>query len=291
MPASAISKTTKGICLIILSAFCFACMNVCVRLSGNLPSIQKSFFRNFIAMLFALCILLKEHASFRIEKQHLPYLVLRSLFGTLGILCNFYAVDHLLVADASILNKLSPFFAIIFSFLILKEKIKPFQAICVFLAFLGCICIVKPGFTDVSVLPACIGVLGGMGAGIAYTLVRLLGTRGVKGPFIVFFFSCFSCLVTLPYLIFHYAPMSGAQICFLLLAGLFAAGGQFTITAAYTYAPAREISIYDYSQILFATLLGFLLFGEIPDVLSFAGYGAIILASLMMFLYNKKQAT
>ena len=81
--------------------------------------------------------------------------------------------------------------------------------------------------------------------------------------------------------------MSGAQLGFLLLAGLFAAGGQFTITAAYTYAPAREISIYDYSQIVFATLLGLILFGEMPDLLSFAGYGCIILGSLMMFLYNR----
>lgn len=283
------SKTTKGICLIILSAFCFACMSVFVRLSGNLPSIQKSFFRNFIAMLFALFLLFKQHIPLKTEKQHLPCLVLRSLFGTIGILCNFYAVDHLLVADASILNKLSPFFAIIFSFLILKEKIRPIQAGCVILAFIGCLFIVKPGFQNVALLPALIGVAGGMSAGIAYTLVRMLGTRGVKGPFIVFFFSCFSCLVTLPYLIFHYTPMSVSQLGFLLLAGLAAAGGQFTITAAYTYAPAREISIYDYSQILFSTMFGFFLFGETPDTLSFIGYTTIILASLLMFLYNRKQ--
>ena len=75
----------------------------------------------------------------------------------------------------------------------------------------------------------------------------------------------------------------------LLLAGLAAAGGQFSITAAYTHAPAREISIYDYSQILFATLLGFLFFGEIPDGYSFLGYGLILIASVLMFLYNKKR--
>ncbi len=74
----------------------------------------------------------------------------------------------------------------------------------------------------------------------------------------------------------------------LLMAGLFAAGGQFTITAAYTYAPAGKISIFDYSQIIFATLLGFFLFGEIPDHYSFIGYGLIILASLGMFVYNMK---
>ena len=74
------------------------------------------------------------------------------------------------------------------------------------------------------------------------------------------------------------------------MAGLFAAGGQFSITAAYTYAPAGRISIFDYSQILFATLLGFFLFREIPDMYSFLGYGLIILASFGTFLYNRKQA-
>lgn len=279
----------KGIFYIVLSAFFFACMNVFVRLSGDLPSIQKSFFRNLIAMLFAALLLYRQRIPLNAGKGNLKYLIGRSLFGTLGILCNFYAVDHLLVADASILNKLSPFFAILFSMLLLRERVKPVQAFCVCLAFLGCLFITRPGFQNARLFPSLIGVLGGMSAGIAYTMVRLLGMRGVKGPFIVFFFSAFSCLVTLPYLIFFYAPMTLYQTGSLLLAGLAAAGGQFSITAAYTHAPAREISIYDYSQILFATLLGFLFFGEIPDGYSFLGYGLILLASVLMFLYNKKR--
>ena len=91
---------------------------------------------------------------------------------------------------------------------------------------------------------------------------------------IVFYFSMFSCVLLLPWLIFDFAPMTMKQLGTLLMAGLFAAGGQFTITTAYTYAPAGKISIFDYSQIIFATLLGFFLFGEIPDGYSFIGYGA-----------------
>ena len=278
----------KGMTMIILSAFFFACMNVSVRLAGDIPSIQKSFFRNLVAAVFAAIILLKNHVIPKVQKQYWEPLFLRCAFGTLGILCNFYAIDHLLVADASILNKLSPFFAIIFSFLILKEKIKPTQGICVLLAFIGCLFIVKPGFQNAEMIPALIGVCGGLGAGVAYTMVRVLGTHGVKGLVIVFYFSLFSCLFVLPYLIFNYTPMSSRQFLTLLMAGLFAAGGQFTITAAYTYAPAGKISIFDYSQIIFATLLGFILFGEIPDKYSFIGYGLIILASLGMFIYNMK---
>lgn len=278
----------KGMLMIILSAFCFACMNVCVRLAGDLPSMQKSFFRNLVAAVLAIAIVRKQNIPLKVEREHWPALALRCIFGTLGILCNFYAVDHLLVADASILNKLSPFFAILFSWLLLKEKLNLVQAGCVLLAFTGCLFVVKPGFQNAAFTSALIGVCGGLGAGIAYTMVRVLGTHGVKGPVIVFYFSLFSCLAVLPWLVIDYVPMTVRQLATLFLTGLFAAGGQFSITAAYTHAPARRISIFDYSQIIFATGLGFLLFGEIPDQYSFAGYGLIIAASLGMFIYNNK---
>ena len=102
--------------MIILSAFFFACMNVSVRLAGNLPSIQKSFFRNLVAAVFAAVILTKIILYQGCRSSIWEYFFLRCAFGTLGILCNFYAIDHLLVADASILNKLSPFLPLFFRF-------------------------------------------------------------------------------------------------------------------------------------------------------------------------------
>ena len=99
----------------------------------------------------------------------------------------------------------------------------------------------------------------------------------------VAFFSGFSCLVTLPYLIFDFHPMSGMQLVYLLFAGLAAAGGQFSITAAYFHAPAKEISVYDYSQILFSAAMGFIVFGQIPDVLSWIGYALICAMAVAMF--------
>ena len=146
----------KGMIMIILSAFFFACMNVSVRLAGNLPSVEKSFFRNLGAAVFAAVILCKDHTLPKINKKYWGPLILRCVCGTMGILCNFYAIDHLLVADASILNKLSPFFAIIFSFLLLKEKISPTQAVCVALAFVGCLFVVKPGFHNAEFMSALI---------------------------------------------------------------------------------------------------------------------------------------
>lgn len=279
----------RGVIMIILSAFCFACMNVSVRLAGDIPSIQKSFFRNLVAAVIAGAIVCKDRIPLRVKKEAYPALILRCIFGTAGILCNFYAIDHLFIADASILNKLSPFFAVIFSFLLLKEKIAPFQVFCVCMAFGGCLFIVKPGFQNTALLPALIGVFGGLGAGLAYTMVRRLGTIGVKGPVIVFYFSVFSCVFVIPWIVLHFTPMTLRQLAALLLAGLCAAGGQFSITAAYTYAPAKQISVYDYSQIIFASVLGFVLFGEIPDVYSLLGYLIIIASSVLIFFYNRRK--
>lgn len=276
----------KGIVYIVISALFFSLMNTCVRLSGDVPSIQKSFFRNFVAMIFAFILLLKNKDSLKWKEGNLKYLLLRATFGTVGILCNFYAVDHLVLSDASMLNKMSPFFAILFSYIILKEKANPLQWISVIVAFLGSLLIIKPTLSNMDLFPSIIGLTGGLGAGIAYTMVRVLGQRGENKGYIVFFFSAFSCLVTLPYLIFNFSPMSMTQTIYLLFAGVCACIAQFSITTAYCYAPAKEVSIYDYSQIIFSAIIGYFLFNQIPNSFSILGYIIICSMALFMFIYN-----
>ena len=283
------SKKYKGILFILCSAFCFAMMNVFVRLSGDLPSFQKSFFRNLVACLFALFLLIQSKEPLTYKKENMPLLILRSTLGTIGILCNFYAVDHLVLSDASMLNKLSPFFVVLFSYIFLHEKASPFEVGCVGIAFLGSLFIIKPSMQFTQMLPACIGFLGGLSAGSAYTCVRALSLRGEKGVKIVFFFSTFSCLFCIPFVLMDYTPMSLLQLFYLLMAGLFAAGGQFSITAAYANAPAKDISAYDYSQVIFSALLSIVLFGQIPDPFSWIGYIIIISTGIALFLRQRKR--
>lgn len=284
-----IKSRTKGTICIIISAFCFALMNTFVQLSGDLPFIQKSFFRNFVALIVAFFILIKEKRKFSFKINNLPFLLARAFCGTIGILCNFYAIDNLALSDASILNKMSPFFSILFCWLILKEKISLKQGIIIFGALIGSLFVIKPTFANANLFPSLVGLLGGLSAGIAYTMVRILGQRGENKSVIILFFSGFSCLVTLPYLLFSYVPMTLLQFLCLMGAGISAAGGQFGITSAYCYAPAKEISVYDYTQIIFAAVLGFLIFGQIPDFWSILGYIIIISMALAMFLYNNKK--
>ena len=271
------SKRTVGVLFILGAALCFALMNLFVNLAGDLPVMQKVFFRNLIASVAVFFLLLFQKEKFRIHsKECLFWLFLRSFVGFLGVILNFYAIDTIgSISDASILNKLSPFFAILFSVFLLKEKPKAYELIFVALAFFGALFVVKPTFTAAS-LPALAGVLSGASAGFAYSCVRVLGAKGERGLMTVFFFSAFSTLVALPFFVAFYEPMTPFQWASLLLAGVSATGGQFFITAAYRFAPAKEIAVFDYSQVLFAALLGFFFLHELPDVWSFAGYFIII---------------
>lgn len=282
-----ISNKNKGIIHILAAAFCFALMSFIVRLAGDVPSIQKCFFRNIVAAIVAFAILIRSEDKLKIQKANVPLLLIRSFCGCVGIICNFYAIDKINLSDANMLNKLSPFFAIIFSYFLLKEKANKIEWTAVVVAFVGAIFVMKPSF-QVEFLPALIGAMGGLGAGVAYTFVRLLGNRGERGPVIVFFFSAFSTLVTAPFLLFDYHPMSLWQWGILFLAGIAAMGGQLNITAAYTYAPAKEISVYDYSQIIFAAFLGFFFLDQVPDLLSVIGYVLIIGAAVGRWKYRER---
>lgn len=282
-----INKKYKGIMFITLAAFCFALMSTLVKCAGELPGIHKSFFRNIVAAVISFIVLSRKKIPIRPEKGSTRYLVMRSICGTSGIICNYYAIDHLMVPDASMLNKLSPFFVIIFSYFILKEKVKPYQVMCLVIAFIGALFVIKPGASVINIW-ALVGAFGGLSAGAAYTFVRILGKHKVEGSYIVWFFSTFSSLVAVPFMIFDPRAIPLRQLLLLLGAGLASCGGQFAITAAYSNSPAREISIFDYSQIIFATLFSFFILGEVPDRYSFIGYAIICLASFIMFTINKK---
>lgn len=267
-----LSPKTKGALAMIFSAFCFAGMNLAVSLAGDLPSIQKAIFRNCVAFFVSGFVCLKHGAKFSGNKKNWLPLMGRAACGTLGIICNFYAIDRLLLSDASMLNKMSPFFAVIFCALILKER-PYFRQICAVCgAFLGSLFVIKPSMNIFGNPGALVGLLGGFFAGMAYSLLRVCAKGGEKGEFIVMFFSLFSTVVLLPFVVLGYEAMTVKQVLLLITAGIFGTGGQFGITLAYSLAPPKEIALFDYSIVIFAALFGFIFFFQIPDLWSIAGY-------------------
>ena len=283
------SNILKGIFCIITAGFGFALMSLFVKLSGDLPSMQKGFFRNIIAVFISSIPLLKHWKVINTPKDKTGWLVLilRSVFGTIGLVLNFYAISHISLADSSIIQKLSPFIIIILSYIFFKEEMTRFQFFAIIIAFVGIILIIKPSGNDIISMGALAALSGALCAGIAYTCVRYLGTHNISGEFIIFFFSSLSSLMLLPYLILDYRTMTYYQLSMLLLAGISATIGQYGVTFAYKFAAAKNISVFDYSQVLFSGIFGYMFFGEFPDFQSLIGYIIVISVGIVLVLRSK----
>ena len=286
----------KGILAITASALGFALMALFVRLCDDygapVSSFQKSFFRNVVALAIAAVAWGRARAGRRedvrretkdvLSLKSKVLLLLRSSLGTIGIFANFYALSHITIAEGQTLNKTAPFFTVLFAWLFLGEKATRRQLLPLVLAFVGVVLIAKPGFAGAEAFPLAMGLLGGACAGGAYACVRSLRRHAVDPAFIILFFSAFSCCASVPFMVVEFDPMTWKQVLILFGAGAGAAMGQFGITLAYGYAAPREIAVFDYSNILFTAVFGFLFFGQVPDVFSLAGFGALVFSALRL---------
>lgn len=268
-------------------------MALFISLAGDMPVFQKAFFRNLVAIFMSYFILARSPEKFRIKKGSMPGLLMRASFGTIGILGNFYAISHTNMSDAMMLNKLSPFFAILTSIIVLKEAADSFQWAAILTALIGAIFVVKPSFlfgnlgvSGDDFFPLLVALIGGISAGIAYTFLRKVTLNGERPIIVVAFFSTFSCIALIPFIIFTYQPITLQQLFFCCMTGVSACFGQIFISSAYAACPAKEISIYDYSTVIFTALLGLIFLGDVPDWLSILGYAIIIGASVMNYMYN-----
>src|SRR5699024_6817715 len=150
-----------------------------------------------------------------------------------------------------------------------NEKVRNYQFIAMIVAIFGMLFVVKPEFSS-SMIPSIGGLFSGIFAASAYTCVRALSNRQALYTF-VFYFSFFSIIVLITFTMFTFEPMSTMQVIYLIGAGLAAAAGQIGITLAYSFAPAKDISIFTYASIIFTALFGFILFGESPDFYAILG--------------------
>lgn len=280
-------KTSKGraILFIICSSLFFTTMNTFGKLASSATAYQKTFISNIVATIIICSIIIYKKESLIGKKENRKYLLARGILGTLSISALYYSIDYLVLADSTMLSKLSPFFTLIFSYLILKEKVSHKQCIYLIVAFIGSLFIIKPQFNS-SILPALIGVLSAITAGLAYTMIRILGNK--EGFYtIILSFTGIATIVTFPSIFYNTSNLTLDNIIYLILGGLCFTAGQFFLTLAYKNAPASEISMYDYIGLIFAAIYGFLLFNESPDSLSILGYIIILSSSILNSLSNK----
>jgi drug/metabolite transporter (DMT)-like permease len=275
----------KSVILMLFSAFTFSSMQIIVKLLPQIPLMEKVFFRNFISLLISYFIIKKNRLSFFGAKENRKYLFYRYLFGFTGLILFFYATTQMLAADAAILNKLSPVFVIILAHYFHKEKINKTKLIVSAVSVIGALLVIKPKF-DSSVIPAAAGFISAILSGAAYLFIGMTEKESVYTT--VFYFSFFSSLSCVPFFFFDFVTPEINELILLALLGIFAALGQIALTFAYTGCPASDISIYDYSNIIFSSMLGFLFLKEIPDLLSVAGGVLILSASVYLYIKTKQ---
>ena len=281
-------KLLTGILLMLSAALGFACMSACVKLSGDLPAFQKVFFRNLIAVPFALFLLLKNREKISCRKENAVLLLLRCILGVIGVAGNYYALNYMMLSDVAVIVKLSPFVTLIVSSVLLGETFRLPQGLAVLAAFAGSVIVSRPGFREASFLPFLAAIASAFGAGSGYVCVRMLQKRGESSNLIILAFSCFSCLFCIPIMLGNYHPMEIHQLLLLVAAGVFACFGQFCMTYAYKYAASREISAVEYSQVIFAAVLSKYLFGQVPDLIGMIGYIIIFGAIIFNSIYSRR---
>jgi len=261
----------------ILSAASFASMAACVRFaSADLPQSEVVFFRNFVALLILLPLLFRNKVTLKSQCFHLH--LLRASSGLVAMYLYFYALNHLHLADALLLNYTSPIFIAIFAVLWLKESWTVHRRWALGLSLAGIALLFNPS-TDLFSLAGLLGLASGAMAGLALTTVKRLS--GHDDPVsIVVWFALLSSIVSVVPLFWSFVWPQGDAWLWLLAVGLFGSLGQLGLTWAYQRAPVTQVSPFGYTSLLFAGLAGFLLWNEVPDLLGVVGMLLITAAGI-----------
>ena len=270
----------------LLSAFLFAVMQILINITGDrIPLMEQVFFRNIVSLIISFVIIKRHGLSMFGAKKYQPFLFMRSAFGLMGLVSLFYAASRASQADVTILSKLSPFLITIFAFFFLKERIARIQVPALLIAFSGAFLVANPAFHS-DVLPLLLAFLCAIFASVSYTLLAYFKDK-VDSVTVIMHFSTFCAVVSLPFFVMNSALPSLTDFLLLLLMGTFGGFGQIALTYAYRMAPASEVSIYNYSGILFSMVLGYLLLGETVAPNSLFGGALVVFASLLTYRYSK----
>lgn len=273
----------------MFSASSFATMQFFVKLTANqIPLFEQVLVRNLIItlMMFYTLYKYKNVDKLKVAEGARLALLVRSFCGFMGVVLFFYTLRKMNLADASALQKSAPFFVILFSSLILKEKLTKEKAVAIVTAFIGILFVVKPRFSS-DMLPSMLALLAAVFSGMAHTMIAFMRDK-VHSHVIIFYFGLFSCCCAIPMVITNFVLPTPQQLLWLLGIGIFGGLGQNFLTAAYKLAPAGEVSIYNYTNIVLLTLVGFIFFKEVPDFWSVLGILLIIGSGVGVYRFNKE---
>ena len=287
-----LDNKTKGLIYIIIFGLFLAIMNTFLKSAGHIPVAEKTVYRNgicAIAGFFAVAKVygFKDKSRYFGNRKNILGLSMRTICGVLGITANLYALQYLILSTSSALQDLSVFFVVIFSFVFLKEKVKVWQVVLICVGFLGALVVIDPSSAKFALVPSLAAIFGAAMNGSDAVSMRFLGKTASPST-VVFFYNFVSAIILTPFMLMDYKVLSVHTTIFLILAGLCYIVVEFAMVSAYKYAPGREIAIFSYVDVVFSAVLGFIVFGSFPTITAIIGYIIIIVAAILLVLYNFK---
>ena len=286
-------NTNLAIKYMLISSFLFAFTGGFAKeLSTYVSSIEVVFFRNITGVIIILYAIYKSPLN---QKGGRPFLLFaRGFIGFSALLMYFYNIATIPLAEAQTFSKVSPIFTAIFSYLILKEKLSTIAWVGIFLGFFGVLFVT--GFDVLNLSKTdWLGILSGVGAGLAYTSIRELRKFydnrsivlsfmiiGTIGPIILMILAEFYSSSTFDWVLAPFIMPTGWAWFHIVGLGLFATGSQVYMTKAYSLAQGGIVGTISYSTILFSIFIGMFLGDVFPSVSLFIGIAFIVLSGILV---------
>jgi drug/metabolite transporter (DMT)-like permease len=279
------SATRRGVFYMMLASLFFACMAVCVKVLQRIPVLELIFFRALISA--SLCLVGIWRARIPAFGNRKGLLILRGFCGALALAQGFWLVQNAPLAAASTLTHLSPIFTTLIGIWFVREKVAPLQLLWFALSFAGIV--LMQGFDfRITPLHLLLGITASLTMGLAYNCVRKLGRT--EHPLVIIFYFPLICLpLTGFYSLFHWVMPQGEEWLWLLALGGFTQLGQYFMTKSYQVAEISKVAIVNYTEVIFALLIGLLFFGEHFNLLTYAGM-ALVGAGVVLSMLTRKRS-
>lgn len=282
-----VTSVPLGIGYMLMAVSLFGCMDVLVKWLGNgYPTLQIMFCRSLFAMLPTLLMVLRDPAGFGALRSRQPLgHVSRSLLGLGAMFGFFHAFTFLPLADVTAISFSAPVFIAVLSVVLLRETVGWHRWSAIAVGFIGMLVILRPG-AGMLQSGALVVVAATAFYALAMIQIRILA-RTERAVTITFWFTLSLLLltgVTMPWV--WVMPRSELDLLLLAMVGLLGGTAQLLMTRAYSIAPAAVVAPFDYTHLVWAVLFGWYLWGDFPDLQTWAGCG-IVVASGLYILYRE----
>jgi drug/metabolite transporter (DMT)-like permease len=278
------SRPVTAILWMLVTGLCFIAVTALVKYMGpGIPPAEMAFLRYFLGLVFLLPALGALRAA-RLTKRQWRLFGARGVLHGLGVICWFYAMTRIPIADVTAMNYLSPIYVTIGAALFLGERLAFRRIAAVIVALIGALIILRPGFREIGSGHIAM-IFTAIAFGGSYLTAKVMANE-VKPAVVVAMLSIFVTIVLAPFAIAHWVTPTLWQLFVLFCVACFAVAGHYTMTLSFAAAPVTVTQPVTFLQLVWAVLLGYFVFDETVDIWVIVG-GTVILASVTFITWRE----